>query len=828
MLTLWSRLFAHYEAYHAYGPPRLKYMGYLGAITYVAFYFLRFTRPNPSLFDDLVPRLLAVFMFLLMGLKEHWPEKLKRYYIPYSYVVLLYCLPCFTLLVGLQRGGGVPTISNAFIILCFLVLLTDWRNTLVMLVAGTALATGIYVATSPNPKVPMDLLTQLPAFALILIGGNLFKFSTEQIDTERKLRATQALAGSIAHELRYPLARLKNSLERMQEVLPAPAARAQPAMLAREQVESLYVHLAHGEQAVRRGLQVISMTLDEVSARPIDSAAFSYLSAADVVHKAVEEYSYDSDEVRGRVSVQVQEDFTFKGDETAYLFVLFNLLKNSLYYVGPFPNTRVTITVAPQLIKVHDTGPGMAPEVVKGLFEPFHSAGKSGGTGLGLAYCQRVMRAFGGEIRCESVLHEFTEFTMRFQPISRQESQAYQDEVLQRASALFAGKRLLLVEDDAAQRVTTAHKLRPLGAVMDEAADGSRALDLLARHAYDLVLLDLNMPVLDGYALAEKLRQGAAPHNRDVCVVAYTSEPPQLAHVKTQRAGMDAFLSKPCAQVPLVLGLQQAYERKQARLRQAEGPSLAGQRVLLADDNMHSRRMVAAYLASAGVVVLEAGHGREVLEQLATQPVDAVLMDIHMPGEDGIETARAIRASGQSFATVPIIALTAHSDEAAVQAARQAGMSGYLVKPVEAGLLYDTLRAALGPSAQLQPAPAEATSGQEPLLNVPRLESYRRLGMLEELMTGNVPEIARLVGVLRHTVAQGELEATLDAMHSLLGMSGEAGALALYRRLRQLYVPMVEQRRWPATSGWLNDVELLAEQSEVALRDYVALQSQVA
>ena len=145
MLNAMRRLFQHYEDYHAYGPSRLKTMGYVGAITYVAFYFLRFTRPNPALWDDVPFRVLAVLLFVFMGLRDHWPERLKPYYIRYSYVALLYCLPCFTVLVALQRGGGVPSISNAFIILCFLVLLTDWRNTLVMLASGTGIAAAIYV-----------------------------------------------------------------------------------------------------------------------------------------------------------------------------------------------------------------------------------------------------------------------------------------------------------------------------------------------------------------------------------------------------------------------------------------------------------------------------------------------------------------------------------------------------------------------------------------------------------------------------------------------------------------------------------------------------------
>ncbi|RYF60949.1 MAG: histidine kinase, partial [Comamonadaceae bacterium] len=233
------RLFKHYEDYHAYGPSRLKTIGILGAITYCIFYFMRFTRPNASLTADLEERILAIVLLAILGLRDYWPDKLKPHYIRVSYVAILYSLPCFTVLVALQRGGGVANISNAFIILSFLVLLTDWRNTLVMLGVGTGLAAAIYWATTDNPQVPMDLVAQLPAFALVVIGGNLFKSNTDKIDAERKLRATQALAGSIAHEMRHPLAQLKHSLEGMQEVLPAPGAARRTAQLDAQQVQQL-------------------------------------------------------------------------------------------------------------------------------------------------------------------------------------------------------------------------------------------------------------------------------------------------------------------------------------------------------------------------------------------------------------------------------------------------------------------------------------------------------------------------------------------------------------------------------------------------------------
>lgn len=826
-MKLWRHLFDHYQSYHAYGPPRLKYMGYLGALTYAVFYLLRFTRPNAALYDDLALRVVAIVLFVLMALKDHWPDKLKSYYIGFSYVVLLYCLPGFTVLTALQRGGGLPAISNAFIILCFLVLLTDWRNTLAMLVAGTGLASLAYFLTTPDPRIPMDLVAQLPAYALIVIGGNLFKFSTEQIDTERKLLATQALAGSIAHEMRNPLGQIRHNLERMQQSLPQPTTTGQPQAMAQRQVDSLYRHLAESEVAVSRGLQVIAMTLDEVSAKPLDTASFSHLSAADASRKAVQEYGYSNDDDRRRVSVEVIEDFAFRGDETAYLFVLFNLIKNALYYLPLREDGRVTITVQNQQVRVRDNGPGIAPEALPRLFEPFRSVGKAGGTGLGLAYCQRVMRAFGGDITCQSARGEYTQFTMRFPPVTQEEAEAHRLAVLARARQVFSGKRLLVVDDDAALRMTTRHKLQPLDAQVDEAADGQRALEMLARQRYDLVVLDLNMPVLDGYAVAERIRDGQVPANRDVCIVAYTSEPAHVAAVKTQKAGMDGFANKPSAQLTLVQALRHAFENPVQRGNPGD-PALAGRCVLLADDNPYNRKAMAAYLHQAGVEVVEASHGKAVLDLLGSRSDwDAILLDINMPGMTGLETAQAIRDSDLPCCNVPIIALTAHSDQATVAAAGSAGMNAFLTKPVDALVLYEKLRQLIGHAAGPAPAPLAPThsvrTGDEAgvgLLDLKRLESYRRIGMLEELLNDYFPEAARLVDRLEAASRQQDLKEALDALHSLLGMSGEAGALALHQLVRRIYVPMVEEHRWPPADGWLAQIRALAVRTDEALTVY--------
>ncbi|MGE3345876.1 MAG: response regulator [Ramlibacter sp.] len=813
--------FAHFSAYHSHGRPIIQYSGMIGMVAFPLFYLLRFTKADVP-FNDAGLRVIAMLLCAGLALRGQWPQWLRRYFFAYAYVTFIYCMPFFFVFTSLVNGGGTVGVANTLMAAFFLVLLSDWRNSVVMLVVGCGMAVGLYMAVTPDPQFPRDYIGRLPILVLVVVGGSAFKLAQKQAEAEKIKRTYTAMAGSIAHEMRNPLSQIRHSLDSMQRALPLPTTEMQAQTISGVEVDALYRHLAQSAMAVKRGLQVISMTLDEVNEKPIDASAFSYISAAEATDKAVREYGYEDDADRARVRMQVLEDFNFRGGETAYLFVLFNLMRNALYYAALNARGLVTVTVKRQQVVVHDNGPGIAPDLLARLFEPFASSGKSGGTGLGLVYCRRVMTAFGGRIECETVLGQYTQFTLHFPEVTATETEAHWMAVLARAREVLAGKRILVVDDDAAQRLTTRHKLLPLTAAIDEAPDGQRAVEMLSRERYDLVLLDLNMPLLDGYAVARKLRHGQIPASRGARIVAYTSEPAHLASVKTHKAGMDGFISKPCTQLQLVQSLQYVMEHQPAAV--APGAEhLAGRRILVADDSPVNRKAVTAWLRHAGAAVSEVAHGQAVLDRLGQGGQwDAVVMDVRMPGMSGLDAARAIRASGQPWNGLPIVALTAGSGAQAMEAARSAGFDRFLTKPLEVDALYDALGDLIGgrpPGAATAPLAEEATEAG-PLLDLQRLEGYRRIGMLEELLGDYVAELGRLADSLHESVARQDLRASIETMHSLLGISGEAGAGALYRLVRRLYVPMVEEHSLPSVPGWEAQVHALAQQTQAALRAY--------
>lgn len=563
-----KRLFGHYEAYHAHGRPLLKYIGIVGALTYVVFYLIRFTKPNPRPYDDLGMRVLVVIFFTVLAMKNHWPQKLKKYYFSYSYWALIYCLPFFNVFLSLKRHGGVPAISNCFIALSFLVMIADWRNTIAMLLIGCGSAALLYVAITPHPAIPMDMVAQLPAYLLILIGGAAFKLSERQIDAE-KLRLANALAGSIAHEMRNPLAQAKMSLESIGAILPANGA-----IIPADRISRMRQFVSMGEIAVLRGHQVIDLILGSLKSSTVDRSKFDYLSAAKATQKAMDEYSFsekkvrdDAGDLRDRVTVRVVKDFIFYGDETPYVFVLFNLIKNALYYLEQKSGATIVLTVDDHKVTVRDTGPGIDKEVLAHLFESFMTSGKAEGTGLGLSYCKRTMQSFGGDIHCDSVVGEFTQFTLTFPPLPQTE-----------------------ISEVAAALQTPAHTARPV--------------------------------------------------------------------------------------IP--------------------SDVLEGRTVILAEDDELNRLMVGDCLKSWGLNVLEAEGGRQVLAHLNNTPgVDLILMDMNMPGLNGVQTTQAIRSRDWEYQGVFILALSGNSDELDVRTALKAGMNGYILKNGDMKLLQRKMLEAL-------------------------------------------------------------------------------------------------------------------------------------
>jgi two-component system, CAI-1 autoinducer sensor kinase/phosphatase CqsS len=211
-----------------------------------------------------------------------------------------------------------------------------------------------------------------------------------------KVDQVKSLAFSIAHETRNPLAGIKGCCELMKNSL-------------NELIE--YIDLV--ADSSNQGLAMIDMILNNIRDGNIDQSNFTDLSISDTIKKAIRQYAYKSEEEKNLVSLNLEDSFIFKGDENMMIFVIFNLLKNSLYY-----KTKIEIRIEAKpdgnYLYFKDFGPGIKKDKLTLIFESFFTSGKKDGTGLGLPFCKRIMTAFDGDIICRSEVGKWTEFEIKF------------------------------------------------------------------------------------------------------------------------------------------------------------------------------------------------------------------------------------------------------------------------------------------------------------------------------------------------------------------------------------------------------------------------------
>ncbi len=211
-----------------------------------------------------------------------------------------------------------------------------------------------------------------------------------------KIEQVKSLAGSIAHETRNLLAGIKGCCELMKDNL-------------NQLIE--YVDLIADSST--QGLAMIDMILANIRDGEVDKSNFTNLSISGVVKKALKQFSYQNQQDRDLASYNLNKDFIFRGDENMMIFVIYNLLKNALHYQVKI-EIRTEVRSSGNYLYFKDYGPGIEKDKLELIFESFFTSGKKDGTGLGLPFCRRIMRAFDGEIICKSELGKGTEFEMKF------------------------------------------------------------------------------------------------------------------------------------------------------------------------------------------------------------------------------------------------------------------------------------------------------------------------------------------------------------------------------------------------------------------------------
>ena len=464
--------------------------------------------------------------------------------------------------------------------------------------------------------------------------------------------------------------------------------------------------------------------------------------------------------------------------------------------------------------EVRDTGIGIDPELKSRLFQSFVQADGSasrryGGTGLGLAISKRLVSMMGGGIDVVSRPGRGSTFWFTV----RLERQAPEASPAPAPSARLAGRRVLVVDDNATNRQILKQQLGYWGLRTTTVESGPKALAALRQAAasgpgFDLAILDMKMPEMDGLVLARAIKD--EPSLAGVRLVMLTSFGQRGHGAEASRIGIAAYLTKPVDEADLYDCLVEVMDEERRRraphlvtrhsLRELRPPVAA--RVLVAEDNEVNQKVAARILEKLGYRVEVAEDGREAIEACARTRYDAVLMDGQMPGMDGFEATRRIRERERETGgpRLPILAMTASAMKGDRERCLEAGMDDYVSKPVTPEALDAVLRRWVGVAA----APAEKAAASATVAGglldetiVGSLMSVDDDGSLMDEVVATFLKIAPVrLGAIRKA-ARGNAVQLERAAHSFLGSCGNLGC----RRMADLCARLEVLGRSGSTEG---------------------------
>jgi signal transduction histidine kinase/PleD family two-component response regulator len=449
---------------------------------------------------------------------------------------------------------------------------------------------------------------------------------------------------------------------------------------------------------------------------------------------------------------------------------------------------------------ITDTGIGISDDQREQIFEAFTQADGSsmrqyGGTGLGLTISKELVEMMGGRIWVESTMaagstFHFTATFAAQPPPAARPGRADLSSV--------RGLRVLVVDDNATSRRILAETLAHWQMQPVAVASSQQALAVLeqsqgAHEPFGLVLLDAVMPGIDGFALAEWIKQRA--ELAEATIMMLTASGHRGDAVRCRELGIASYLTKPIKQSELldailtVLGRSSQQDEPSALVtRHSLRENRQRRHILLAEHNLLNRQLLVRLLESRGHTVAVAASGREALAALERQRFDLMLMDVQMPDMDGIEATAAIRQNEQQTSTrLPIIALTTRALPEAQQRCLEAGMDGYISKPIRADEFLAVVEGFLPATAsEIVGNPMDTQT--EAVFDRSAALSYvdGDFGLLREMAELFLADYPQQMAKIEAAIASGDSQALMRAAHALKGVVGTFAAKAAYEAALRL------------------------------------------
>ncbi len=607
-------------------------------------------------------------------------------------------------------------------------------------------------------------------------------------------------------------------------------------------------HLSNVETAAKALLGIIEDILDfskiEAGKMAMESKEFSLQTVLDELVSVIALKASDKG-LDFLIDVAPDVPATLIGDPLRLGQVLINLCTNAIKFTQSgevvLRIARAAQTDTSHVVlrfNVQDTGMGMSQEQMTKLFKPFSQVDTSttrvyGGTGLGLAISKQIVALMHGNISVTSQVGRGSDFqfTAQFLPFET-------TPLLPPASELLNGLRALVIDDSASSRAILSKLLERFGCQPALAGSEAEGMSWLTQGKPDqpcqLVLLDVNMPGCDSWALAQRIKATLSPPPQIVLLAAFGDE---ASAQKASHHRLDGLLSKPIHPQVLLTTLiktcganaASANAQPPALSLDAQAPSgLKGKRILLAEDNAINQIVAMELLTEvAGMQVTVAENGEQVLQLLQSHTFDAVLMDVQMPVMDGLQATMRIRQN-KAHAALPIIAMTAHAMTGDRERCQLAGMNDYVTKPFEPAELFAVLSKWVSQAEPAGEAVTEQATGSPPLSgdsqasHINRQSGVHRCGGNEALyqklcllFIENAPQhAAKLLAAMN----KGQASAAAEVAHLLISTSGTIGADILSGAAQALQQSILSG----PPKQWLSDSAKVESELNAVLRELKA------